>query len=279
MGQKVNPVSNRLGIIRGWDSNWYGGKKYGDTLLEDSKIRKYLNARLTIVDYPTGYILKPQTEEFDNMPEFEDLAMRLAEIMGIQTVPHALIKMNDESFPVLNQEKKQMMIETIKLAKSNFDSVGGEIETVVYNCPSGLGEPFFDSVESEVSSLLFSIPAVKGVSFGKGFAFSRFFGSEVNDSLYYDGEKVKTKTNNNGGINGGITNGMPIVINTVIKPTPSIGKEQDTIDLLKKENVKLKIEGRHDPCICHRSVVVIESMVAIAILNLYISREGRLSMK
>ena len=190
-----------------------------------------------------------------------------------------IIKMNDESFPVLNQEKKQMMIETIKLAKSNFDSVGGEIETVVYNCPSGLGEPFFDSVESEVSSLLFSIPAVKGVSFGKGFAFSRFFGSEVNDSLYYDGEKVKTKTNNNGGINGGITNGMPIVINTVIKPTPSIGKEQDTIDLLKKENVKLKIEGRHDPCICHRSVVVIESMVAIAILNLYISREGRLSMK
>lgn len=190
-----------------------------------------------------------------------------------------ILKMNEESFPVLNENKKQKMLLEIKKAKDSLDSVGGEVETIVYNCPKGLGEPYFDSVESVVSSLLFSIPAIKGVSFGKGFAFSEFYGSEVNDNFYYDGNEVKTKSNNNGGINGGITNGMPLVINSVFKPTPSIGREQDTVDFSKKENVKIKIDGRHDPCICHRGLVVVESMVAIALVDLLIANEGKAWMK
>lgn len=188
-------------------------------------------------------------------------------------------KLNNDSFPLLNEETKEKMISEIKDAKISNDSVGGEIETIVLNSPKGIGEPFFDSIESILSSLIFSIPAVKGVSFGKGFEFSKYLGSEVNDSFFYEKEDIKTKTNNNGGINGGISNGMPILINTVIKPTPSIAIPQNSINLITKTNEEILINGRHDPCICNRALVVIESMVAIGILDLCTARYGYLWMK
>lgn len=184
-----------------------------------------------------------------------------------------------DNFLVLDKEKKEEMILEIEKAKKMNDSVGGEIETMVLNSPKGIGEPFFDSLESVISSLIFSIPAVKGVSFGKGFEFSNYYGSEVNDQFKCEKNEIITTTNNNGGINGGISNGMPILINTVVKPTPSIKQTQDSVNFKTMENEKITIDGRHDPTIVNRALVVVESMVAIGILDLCVSRYGYLWMK
>ena len=133
---------------------------------------------------------------------------------------------------------------------------------------AGIGNPFFDSVESTLAHLMFSVPAVKGIEFGKGFSMSEHRGSECNDEYYYDGDKVKTYTNNNGGITGGITNGMPILFKVGIKPTPSISKKQKTIDINEHKDSELVIEGRHDPCIVQRAIPVIEAVTAIGIMEL-----------
>ena len=181
--------------------------------------------------------------------------------------------MNKSEFAVINNEVKDQMINCIEKARENEDSVGGIIETAVLNIDGGIGEPFFDSIESVLSSLIFSVPGVKGIEFGKGFAFASMYGSEANDEFVYQND-IRTKTNNNGGINGGISNGMPIILKTCLKPTPSISKTQNTVDFLNKENVITNIKGRHDPCIVHRARVVIDSMVAIGLLDLYVQRYG-----
>lgn len=192
---------------------------------------------------------------------------------------NSLDDLKNDNFLVLDKEKKEEMILEIEKAKEMNDSVGGEIETIILNSPKGIGEPFFDSLESVISSLIFSIPAVKGVSFGKGFEFSNYYGSEVNDKFKCEKNDIITTTNNNGGINGGISNGMPILINTVVKPTPSIKQTQDSVNFKTMENEKITIDGRHDPCIVNRALVVVESMVAIGILDLCVSRYGYLWMK
>ncbi|MBO5020965.1 MAG: chorismate synthase, partial [Clostridia bacterium] len=161
--------------------------------------------------------------------------------------------LNKKQFAVLDDNKAEQMIDAITKAKNSGDSVGGVLETAVSGMPAGVGEPWFDSMESLLSHALFSIPAVKGVEFGEGFKLSDMLGSEANDSLYLDCDTVKTKTNNNGGINGGITNGMPIILRTAVKPTPTISKEQETIDFINRENAVIAAGGRHDPCIVHRA--------------------------
>lgn len=176
--------------------------------------------------------------------------------------------LNTSSFPVLDKNVGEVMKKTIVEARNEQDSVGGIIETAVINLPVGLGDPFFDSVESTLSHLLFSIPAVKGVEFGAGFPITEMKGSEANDGYYIEGDSIKTYSNNNGGINGGITNGMPLILRVGIKPTPSIGKTQKTIDISKKENAAIEIKGRHDPCIVPRALPVVEAAAAIGILNL-----------
>ena len=173
----------------------------------------------------------------------------------------------DQDFPLLDDSKKEQMMGEIESARNDLDSVGGVIECVIKGVPIGAGEYMFDSLESIISHLAFSVPAVKGIEFGAGFDLAEMKGSQANDSFYYDNGKVKTKTNNNGGINGGMANGMPITFRVVMKPTPSIAKEQDTINMKTKENVKLKIEGRHDACIVPRAVPVIEAISAIAIYD------------
>ena len=155
-----------------------------------------------------------------------------------------------------------------KSIEEDMDSVGGTIECGVFGISAGVGNPFFDSVESTLAHLLFSVPAVKGVEFGRGFELTSMRGSEANDEIYYEDGEVKTKTNNNGGILGGITNGMPIIFTTAIKPTSSIGKAQNTINISSKENTILKVEGRHDPCIVQRAIPVIEAVTAIAMVEL-----------
>ena len=183
------------------------------------------------------------------------------------------IKMlSEKEFPVLSSESERGMAELIENAAKCGDSVGGILETAVIGVPAGVGEPFFDSLESVISHILFSIPAVKGVSFGRGFGFADMYGSEANDPFETDGKGISTKTNNNGGILGGISTGMPLIINTAIKPTPSIYKEQDSVSLSKLENRKLTISGRHDPAIIHRARAVVDAAVAIAIYDLILSK-------
>ena len=168
------------------------------------------------------------------------------------------------------------MEERIVAAKNDLDSVGGVIECMVTGLPAGLGDPFFDSVESCLSHMMFSVPAVKGIEFGDGFSLTGLRGSEANDAFYYDQEGVvKTKTNHNGGINGGITNGMPLVFRLAVKPTSSISQTQDTIDTDTQENCQLVIKGRHDPCIVQRAVPVVEAAAAWAILDVWLSTKGR----
>ena len=173
-----------------------------------------------------------------------------------------------KELPLINANLEEAMREEILNARKNMDSIGGTIECAVLGIKPGIGNPFFDSVESTLAHLMFSVPAVKGIEFGKGFDISKMRGSEANDEYYLDGEFIKTKTNNNGGILGGITNGMPIIFNVAIKPTASIFKEQNTINIATMEETKLSIEGRHDPCIVQRALPVIEAVTAIGILEL-----------
>ncbi len=179
-----------------------------------------------------------------------------------------LKELKRETLPFINEEKEKSAEEEILTARSDANSIGGSIETVVYGIPGGVGSPFFESVESRLSSMLFSIPAVKAVEFGIGTKFAEMLGSEANDSFTIEKDEIKTKTNNNGGINGGITNGMPVVFTATIKPTPSIGKEQETVNIETKENITTKIMGRHDPCIVQRAVPVIEAATAIVVLDM-----------
>lgn len=193
----------------------------------------------------------------------------------VDITKESLKELKNQEFPLLDTEKEEKMRNIILEARKNGDSVGGVIECAVVGVEAGIGNPFFDSVESTLSHLLFSVPAVKGVEFGLGFDISSLYGSESNDDYYYDDEmQVKTETNNNGGIIGGITNGMPIVFKAAIKPTPSIGKAQKTINVASQKNEELVIQGRHDPCIVQRAVPVIEAVAAIGILDLLKERYG-----
>lgn len=170
--------------------------------------------------------------------------------------------------PLINSSLEETIRNEIIDARNNLDSIGGTIECAVLGIKPGVGNPFFDSVESTLAHLMFSVPAVKGIEFGKGFDISKMRGSEANDEYYLDGKDIKTRTNNNGGILGGITNGMPIIFNVAIKPTASIFRQQKTVDISTMEETTLSIEGRHDPCIVQRALPVIEAVTAIGILEL-----------
>ena len=180
-----------------------------------------------------------------------------------------------EGFAVLDSAVEEPMKVAIRAAGAEGDSVGGVLETAILGLPAGIGEPYFDSVESELAHLAFSIPAVKGIEFGTGFGFAGLHGSEANDAFRMTPEgAVVTATNHNAGINGGIANGMPVVFRTVVKPTPSIYKQQDTVDYIAKQNAQLSIQGRHDPCIVPRAAIVQTCAAALAIGDLLTVRYG-----
>ena len=182
--------------------------------------------------------------------------------------------LSDRLFPVLDTEAGEKMQQSILAAKAEGDSVGGVLETAVTGLPAGVGEPWFDTFESQLSHILFSVPAVKGVEFGDGFALADMRGSAANDPLRYEGDRVVTTTNHGGGIGGGITNGMPVIFRCAIKPTPSIAKVQETVDIRKKEDSVLEIRGRHDPAIVHRARIVIDAVTAIAVYDMLAGRFG-----
>lgn len=173
------------------------------------------------------------------------------------------------AFPLLEPAMEAPMRQAVEDARLEADSVGGIIEAAACGLPAGLGSPMFGGVENRLAPLLFGIPAVKGVEFGDGFGLAGMRGSQANDAYYYDENgKVATATNHNGGILGGITSGMPLVVRLAVKPTSSIGRPQQTVDLIKGENAELVVKGRHDPCIVLRAVPVVESALAIGLLDL-----------
>ena len=182
--------------------------------------------------------------------------------------------LSQTDFAVLDEQKAAEMKALAEKVAAQGDSVGGVLETVITGLPAGLGEPWFGTLDGLLSYAMFSIPAIKGVQFGAGFDLVNHFGSEYNDAFRMDGSKVVTSSNNNGGINGGISNGMPVLFRCAVKPTPSIYKEQNTIDMKQKTNAKLQIQGRHDPAIIHRARIVVDSMAALVIYDALASRYG-----
>ena len=185
-----------------------------------------------------------------------------------------IAELNAKTFAVLEDESGEKMCEAILAAASEGDSVGGVLETAIIGMPEGVGEPWFDTLEGMLSHMMFSIPAVKGIEFGAGFAISDMRGSEANDPMRMENGKVVTVTNNNGGINGGITNGMPILFRTAIKPTPTIFKPQNTVDFKSMEEAVLEPKGRHDPAIVHRARVVQDAASAIVLCDALSVRYG-----
>lgn len=204
------------------------------------------------------------------------IGAHIEKIAGICDDKFDLVRVNknqldsvkNSAFPLINNECEKAMREKIDEARQNLDSVGGVIECAAIGVKAGIGEPIFDGIENMISHIVFGIPAVKGIEFGNGFDCANLTGSENNDEFTVSDGEIKTKTNNHGGILGGISSGMPIVFRVAVKPTPSIGKEQVTVDLNSRKEEKLVIGGRHDPCIVPRAVPCVEAAAAIAIINL-----------
>lgn len=182
--------------------------------------------------------------------------------------------LNEKTFAVLDEESGEKMREAILAAASDGDSVGGVLETAVIGMPKGVGEPWFDTVEGLLSHMIFSIPAVKGIEFGAGFAIADMRGSTANDPFKMEEGKVVSASNNNGGINGGITNGMPVIFRTAMKPTPTIFRQQNTIDFRSMSDAVLVPKGRHDPAIVHRARVVQDAATAIVLCDALALRYG-----
>jgi len=197
-------------------------------------------------------------------------------IKGVKDTAFDAVEINAETmkavaekpFPVQDDNAGEEMQGVIAAARAKGDSVGGIVECAVTGLPVGVGEPMFDGLESVLAQAVFAIPAVKGVEFGAGFGVAEMFGSENNDDFIYEDGMVRTKTNHHGGSLGGISSGMPLVFRAAFKPTPSISMEQDTISISKRENDRLAVTGRHDPCIVPRAVPVVEAAAAVAVLDL-----------
>jgi chorismate synthase len=210
------------------------------------------------------------------------IAAHIASIGGMQdqsfhpvNVEKSLFaELQTKEFPVLDREAGTRMQEAIEQARQEMDSLGGIIECAVIGLPPGLGDPIFDGMENRIARLVFGIPAIKGVEFGAGFSAADMRGSEHNDPFYWSGACVKTRSNHHGGILGGITSGMPLIFRAAVKPTPSIGKEQESVSLSRKESAMLTIKGRHDPCIVPRAVPCMEAAAALAIYDALLEQKS-----
>ena len=204
---------------------------------------------------------------------------RIASIAGISDEGELTGSLAGKEFPVASDARGEEMRAAIAAAREEGDSVGGVIECAVFGAPAGLGDPMFGGMENRIAAAVFGIPAVKGIEFGAGFGVSKLRGSEDNDAFTVENGKIITETNHCGGILGGITNGMPIVFRTVLKPTPSIYKQQHTVDYIGKTDGELQIKGRHDPCIVPRAAVVQNTLTAFGLLDLLTVRYGTLAQK
>ncbi|WP_373209355.1 chorismate synthase [Allofournierella massiliensis] len=268
-----------LGLCRPGHADYTAHVKYGG--FEDFRGGGHFSGRITAALCAAGALCQSIL-----LTKGIRVATHAARIAGVEDEAFALEeeKLNAQlaaldactGLPVLSEAAGEAMQQAIRAAASEGDSVGGVLETAVTGLPAGAGEPFFDSVESQLAHLLFSIPAVKGVEFGAGFAMAGLRGSVANDPMTIKDGRVVTTTNNNGGVNGGITNGMPLVVRTAVKPTPSIYKPQQTVDMGSMQPVELQIQGRHDPCIAHRAAIVQTAAVAFGLVDLLTQRWGPL---
>ena len=188
--------------------------------------------------------------------------------------PGLLGELSASDFPVLSPEAGGRMRDAILEAKADGDSVGGVVEAAAAGLPAGVGGPLFDGVESKLAPLLLAIPGVKGLEFGAGFQAAALRGSENNDPFLFAEGRLRTRTNHHGGILGGMTSGMPLVVRVAFKPTPSIAKPQESVNLRTGEAATLVIQGRHDPCIVPRAVPVVEAALAIGLLDLILTDEA-----
>lgn len=188
--------------------------------------------------------------------------------LGVCPNENILKELSKSRFALIDKSIEDAVRQEIISASQKGDSVGGTVECIITGVKAGYGDPMFGGVENIISSVVFGIPAIKGIEFGKGFELSKMHGSQSNDPFEMAQGNIRTKTNNCGGILGGITNGMPILFKAVVKPTASISIEQDTVSLSRMENAKLSVRGRHDPCIVPRAVPVIEAAAALAIAQL-----------
>ena len=230
------------------------------------------SARETVGRVAGGAVAKKLLEKVLGVEVFaytKEIAGIVAKDMKIETLDKCKCREITKKNPIraLDLERAKLMEEEILAAKAKNDSVGGVVEAVALNVPPGLGEPVFDKLNAELAKAVMSLPGVKGVEFGLGFELARMKGSEANDEIILEKGKIKTKTNKAGGMLGGISDGMPIILRVAIRPPSSIAKEQNTVDLKKKKSAKIKVEGRHDPCIVPRAVPIVEAMVALVLAD------------
>ncbi len=241
---------------------------------EDSRGGGHFSGRVTAALVAAGAVVRPALARRGIL-----IGTHIARCAGIDDTSFSdpvrdLERLNGLAFAVLDEAQGEKMRAAILEAARQGDSVGGVMETMVLGLPAGIGEPWFDTVEGVLSHALFSIPAVKGVEFGDGFALADMPGSRANDAFCLDEGVVRTKSNHNGGVNGGITNGMPLLFRCAVKPTPSVSKPQQTVNLESGREETLRISGRHDPAIVHRARAVVDSVTALTLCDLMAQRYG-----
>ena len=241
---------------------------------EDFRGGGHFSGRITAALCAVGGILLPALENLGIKIGTHILKCANVKDTDFCDFENEISALNCAEFPTISEKCGKEIIQKIKETAENSDSIGGVTQTAIFGVLAGLGEPWFDSVESLISHAVFSLGGIKGIEFGKGFAFANTKGSEANDEFKIEKDRIVTKTNNNGGINGGITNGMPIVFNCAVKPTPSIPRPQNTVDFIKGENTEITIHGRHDPAIIRRICPVIDSVCAIVISDMLATRYG-----
>lgn len=255
-------------LMRPGHADYSGWVRYGG--FQDYRGGGHFSGRLTAPIVFAGAIAKAALAQIAPSVKIGSRILSIGGIMDkkeLKPEEYGTLSYENPLFPLYTPALEEKMKDEILGAIAEQDSVGGVIEGYVTGMPAGVGDPLFDSVESRLSALLFSVPAVKGVEFGLGFDITGLRGSAANDPFYMDGDVVKTVTNNNGGINGGITNGMPIVYRAAFKPTASIAKPQKTIDMAAKKDAEIEIQGRHDPCIVLRACPVVEAVTALCMLD------------
>lgn len=270
--ENTDSKAYEYGIARPSHADYAAFCKYGG--YEDYRGGGHFSGRVTAGIVAVGAILKDALKRLGVTIGTHILECANVRDNEFNDIQNEVLSLDCAKFPVLNEDKGKQMIAKIEDAKANLDSVGGITQTAIVGLPAGVGEPMFDSVEGMLSYAMFAIGAVKGIEFGKGFELGKMLGSSANDAFVIEDGKVKTSTNNNGGINGGITNGMPVLFNLAIKPTPSIAKKQNTIDFINGKQTEIEIVGRHDPAIVRRICPVVDSVSALVVCDLLAQRYG-----
>jgi len=266
--QRSRDYSKVKDVLRPGHADWTAFKKYRG--FQDYRGGGHFSGRLTAGLVFAGAVAQQvlKTENIEVGALIKSIGPIKSSMISLEDLLNASFEgWKSSSLPVMEDTKKDQMIAFIDQTRESHDSVGGQIYVAAKGLPPGLGQPFFHSMESRIAHIMFSVPAVKGIEFGKGFEITEMYGHEANDPIYLEGDEICSKTNNNGGILGGITNGMPLEVTVAIKPTPSIGQLQETVNIKTGEKINHAVEGRHDPCILPRAVPVIESVLAIAILD------------